>query len=1031
MAEEVKIVDVAGGPAAEATLQELLKVMKAQAGGSGGGGGTQSATKAQDLYTTAVTRGTKSRKANTKAVDKSTGALKKMANAASSLAGGVLSLFTQTISGAIGVATNLVKAFGDGTGTMTDMVSAIPGIGSILGMFTGYLDNTLTTFQQLSSSGASFNNNLTELRVSAANAKVSLETFASFVGENTENFAAMGGTVTQGIKAFQRQRNAFRAHEQELLNMGVTFEEMNEGLAHYMYLNRASAMTGQRNIQDQSAAAAGYLKNLNALAKLTGQDVKAQQEKIQAAQMEIAVQRKLASMTQGEREKFQLLMADAVAAGPDAVRALNQQLLGMPPLTEEMALFQTQFGETFGVLGRGLGDVFDSSVSRAEMEARATQRQLDIMEGNAAAADRLGTLLDAAAAGADGPMATLSEMFANSGLKFEQYYERLADGSIRFDRARAEAALLAAAEEQGATDDAVDALTSFRNTLREIKKQFEENIVAPITAAVGPQLNALATAFQNANSTTLAPFMERLGTIISDVTTDINQFGVAGALSNLMTRIGEAAKPVFSGMFDSLYRMIFGETEADMKERLGQTKSELKSQAAEIQAQIDALNTELPNLSGASAASAREQIAGLEQQLAHTNQQINNTQTELDGAQGSAGLFDGIFGGLWDTVSEMDWGTAAIALGVMTAAIVALGFAAKPVVVPLIAIGAAAAGIGVGASGIADLINSITNSVSNLADGVKKFEELDSGKLIDVGNALGPLTDNIMDLAQGGIVASFVGEGALEGLANGVRAFESVDAANLWPVGFAIKGLGDPIKEIAQAGFFANFVSDGALQGLAEGVKAFEGINATGLTAVGPALVSLQQGIAAFTGDGVLDSLSKGLGSLFSGLFGGDEGDQFDSLIEGLKKFEEVNTRAIYEVGQGLAGIADFAAGEVDLGEIQISTQGLENLNNITKSLDAEPIRRYNEALEKLVEVLTDLNEELGGQNAAGAAGTGTTASPAAGVLENMSGIGGDSGEKLDRLNMLVSQLVNLQTEGNRYTRGTMRAVNGNLQTGF
>ena len=38
MAEEVKIVDVAGGPAAEATLQELLKVMKGSAGGSGGGG---------------------------------------------------------------------------------------------------------------------------------------------------------------------------------------------------------------------------------------------------------------------------------------------------------------------------------------------------------------------------------------------------------------------------------------------------------------------------------------------------------------------------------------------------------------------------------------------------------------------------------------------------------------------------------------------------------------------------------------------------------------------------------------------------------------------------------------------------------------------------------------------------------------------------------------------------------------------------------------------------------------------------------
>ena len=49
MAEEVKIVDVAGGPAAEATLQELLKVMKGGAGGGGGGGSSDAASKASEL----------------------------------------------------------------------------------------------------------------------------------------------------------------------------------------------------------------------------------------------------------------------------------------------------------------------------------------------------------------------------------------------------------------------------------------------------------------------------------------------------------------------------------------------------------------------------------------------------------------------------------------------------------------------------------------------------------------------------------------------------------------------------------------------------------------------------------------------------------------------------------------------------------------------------------------------------------------------------------------------------------------------
>jgi hypothetical protein len=1028
MAEEVKIVDVAGGPAAEATLQELLKVMKGKSSGGSSSGGTESASKAQDLYTTAVTRGTKSRKANTKAVDDSTSALRSMANAAGSLAGGVLSLFTQTISGAIGVATNLVKAFGDGTGTMTDMVSQVPLIGSILGMFTGYLDNTLTVFQQLSSSGASFNNNLTELRVSAAGARVSLESFASLIGGNTENLAAFGGTVTQGAAQFGRVRRAMRAHEGDLLAMGMTFEEINESIMDYMAVNRAGSRAQQQDAAQLAAHSASYSKNLMTLSKLTGQDVKAQREKLAAQQNDIAFQMRLARLSPEERAKVQAGLAEAMAAGGETgAEYFKQQFLGLPPLTEATAMFEATMGQSAAAIRRMNSEALDAGTSLDEYNRGQVSRLADFVEGQAAAGANFESILTAAAGGLEGPAADLAAIMQGSGKQFTDYL----DENGNFNREKFEQDIVAAQEEADARDEAASGLLSFQQTLRDIKTAFETNIVAPITKAVGPQLSALATAFENANTTTLTPFMEKIGTAIKTITDDINKYGIEGALSALMTRIGLAAKPVFTGMFDTLERYIFGETKAEVTARLNETKAELEGQATDIQAQIDALNTELPNLSGAAAEGARAQIAGLEQQLANARREIGEVDTSLSTAEGSAGLFGGMFSGIWNSVSNMDWGTVAIALGGMTAAIVALGFAAKPVVLPLIAIGAAAAGIGVGASGIADLINSITNSVSNLADGVKKFEDMDSGKLLDVGLALGPLTDNIMDLAQGGIVASFVGEGALEGLANGVRAFESVDAANLWPVGLAIKGLGEPIKEIATAGFFANFVSDGALEGLAAGVRAFQGLDVAGLTATGPALVSLQQGIAAFTGDGVLDSLSKGLGSLFSGLFGGDEGDQFDGLIQGLKKFEEINTRAIYEVGQGLAGIADFAAGEVDLGEIQISSQGLENLNNITKSLDAEPIRRYNEALEKLVDVLSDLNDELGGQNVAGAEAGGAGATPAAGALENMGGLGGESGEKLDRLNMLVSQLITLQTEGNRYTRGTMRAIGGDLQTGF
>ena len=1032
MAEEVKIVDVAGGPAAEATLQELLKVMKGMSGGGSGGGGagggsTEAATKAQDLYTTSVTRGTKSRKDNTKAVKNSTTALKRMASAISGFVGGVFSLFTQTISGAIGVATNLVKAFGDGTGTLTDMVSQIPLVGSVLGMFTGYLDDTLKTFQQLSSSGASFNNNLTELRVSAAGAKVSLESFAGLISSNTENLASFGGTVTQGAAMFGRARRALNRYEGDLLNMGMTFEEINENLMDYMTMNRAGARAQQQDSAQLAAHSASYAKSLLTLSKLTGEDVKAQREKLQAQQNDIAFQMQLAKLRPEERAKVQAGLAEAMAAGGETgAEYFKQQFLGLPPLTEATALFESTMGGSAAAIREMNRAALDSGTSLAEYNAGASGRLADFIEGQARAGADMEQILMAAAGGLEGPASQLADIMNGAGVKFTDYL----DENGNFNRQKFLEDAAAAQAENDQRDEAAEGLLAFQQTLRNIKEQFETNILAPITQAVGPQLKLLGEAFANANSTTLKPFMESLGSSISQLASDINQYGVMGALDALMTRIGVAAKPVFADMFDSLYRYVFGETEADMKARLGETKTELESQAAEIQAQIDALNTDLPNLSGAAANTAREQIAGLEQQLANAQRQIGEVDTELQGAEGSAGLFGDMFGGLWDKVKDMDWETTAWALGLMTAAIVALGFAAKPVILPLIAIGAAAAGIGVGASGIADLINSVTGSVSRLADGVKKFEDLDSGKLLDVGNALGPLTDNIMDLAQGGIVASFISDGALEGLAAGVRSFEGLDHDSLWLVGDAIKELGDPIKEIASAGFFANFVSDGALEGLAAGVRAFQGLDVAGLMATGPALQSLQAGIAAFTGDGILDSASKGIGGFISSLFGDEEG-QFDALIAGLKKFEEVNAQAIYQVGTGLQGLKEFASGDVDLGQINISADGLEKLNDITKTLDSEAITKYNEALEKLVEVLGDLNTQLEGAPGTGAAGaTAAGASPAAGVLGNMSSASGGN-EEMQRNRMVLMQILEEMRTANKYNKRTAAGVTGDLQTGF
>ena len=258
------------------------------------------------------------------------------------------------------------------------------------------------------------------------------------------------------------------------------------------------------------------------------------------------------------------------------------------------------------------------------------------------------------------------------------------------------------------------------------------------------------------------------------------------------------------------------------------------------------------------------------------------------GEEGSAsgGLLSPIVDGLKSIGKYLLIG--GVAMGVL---FLGLGLAIGKLAAPLtlaapgfLALGVAMAGVGAAGAGISMLIDSIFNSIGNLADGVKKFENMDGDKLALVGGGLKEITGPIMDLAAGGIVANFVGKNALGDLANGIRALEDLDPANLH--------------------------------------------------AVGPALTSLHKGMSAFTGDGVLDSIGKALGSLFGGSSGG-----IKDLADDVKEFADVDAQGLKQIGEGLQGIANF-----------LEAMDGANLKSVSKSLSqlTEQLQKYQEQYSKM-----------------------------------------------------------------------------------
>ena len=248
--------------------------------------------------------------------------------------------------------------------------------------------------------------------------------------------------------------------------------------------------------------------------------------------------------------------------------------------------------------------------------------------------------------------------------------------------------------------------------------------------------------------------------------------------------------------------------------------------------------------------------------------------------------------------------------------------------------------------------------------------------------------------APGGI---FVGlDGALEKLA-GLVAVGGV-------VYLAIKGF-----QSLLAGFGSPMVILGAgvLAGLLLGTGAAIKLAGDGISAAGDGLEKMASGVermAAVKDTANLAKVAESLGALGSAMLGLAAGgvldsiasffgakSPFDKMVEGINKFADIDGTAV----------ANLSA----------SSGGLAGLKSFADDLNAKNVEDFAEALDKLVDQMKDLNEELSkDNNGFFKSGTG----PNAGSFLT----GGDGGGGLS--NSSMQTLVTLMRENNRLTKALL-----------
>ena len=325
MAQKVEI-DIPGigkilaeNAASEHTLEEILKVMqgiqkqlkssqgkqppgkqpppgKAPGGAPGGApGASPAANKAQQQQTQQTGKSSKGLYTLGVATGIAARGFDLMTTKAGEVTGGFLGL--------AGSATNLINQFagvGNSLSAAAQTMHAIPVVGGLLaGVFGAVADaaeKQLGSFQALAGVGATFGGSMTAMTNAASGAGLTVDQFAKIVSSNGQAMAELGGTTEDGAKRFADLGKKMKQSGlgDELLRLGYSTEGINKGMAGYIATMGSGGRLQGASTTQLAQGAATYMKELDGLSKITGQnreDLAKEREKLaKDAQVEAAMQ---------------------------------------------------------------------------------------------------------------------------------------------------------------------------------------------------------------------------------------------------------------------------------------------------------------------------------------------------------------------------------------------------------------------------------------------------------------------------------------------------------------------------------------------------------------------------------------------------------------------------------------------------------------------------------------------------------------------------------------------------------------------
>jgi len=340
----------ANNAASESTLRELVNVMKGTGGGGGaaGGGGGAPGIGGGTGGGVGAAAGAASKAMG--GLTSTLGLAGKGLGLVAAGAGYVVGGFTKLAEQSVQVIDEFANV-NDSLSSAAQTLSHIPVVGGILAGVFGTVANQAEAmaknFQQATASGADFGGSVSEMTRSASAAGMTLDAFAGLIAQNGEAMVALGSTTTEGARRFATLSRSLRTSSDGLYALGFSTETINEGLANYARNLRLQGMQNTKNNDELVSGTQDYLKEMDALAKITGEERKAKEAERERLLKDAQFQAAMAGMNENVRKSFGNLIGqmptqelgdfakDILATGT-ATTEENQKLMAQMPKSAAM-----------------------------------------------------------------------------------------------------------------------------------------------------------------------------------------------------------------------------------------------------------------------------------------------------------------------------------------------------------------------------------------------------------------------------------------------------------------------------------------------------------------------------------------------------------------------------------------------------------------------------------------------------------------------------------------------------------------------